>query len=604
MANKPYKRVATTEIPSSEDRTTENEAVKLPWNTGIWPRFPWTGFLSLLVILAGAAGALVILILSDGQSQEQWARASTVYTNRIDMRLECPPPNVLLAIINSVANICLLAAASQGFAIYWWRRAVSGTTVKQLHQQWYFSTSALAFWSSPKSYSAAALAALAIKLSTADAALFQKATSIVVGADSYSTNATLGAIVAANFPLTGYVTGRNVTAPTEPYAFLSWATQIELGGNIGESASAFSGCQAGTCAFNLQVLGFAIDCEETINKVYNISSVPVGETILAQSVSFAMSWATEDKDYASIKYTSGGIASDFATEQDGLDGSCYVRYTKMVCDLRPAIIELPNISLGNNSATSSPGITLPDMGFSLAGRQLSEVGVVSLLDIEEDGTDSGSTIGGIQFALNDAYAMEAVMVRDQSGWTLDNWRMPKTNEFQFWASGEGFQNATQLCFYEVTDPLPDIVRALNQWTYLLSVNAPPSPTNLYRWQWAEPIQYGPAQISATKRGYGGQYSTNKGFTAAAVASMLTCALLILPSYYGFWQLGRQVSLSPVEIAHAFAAPLLESTCIDGGIETLKTEFGDMRVRYGIVGRDQGTRLGFPPPDLADSLSVQ
>lgn len=48
--------------------------------------------------------------------------------------------------------------------------------------------------------------------------------------------------------------------------------------------------------------------------------------------------------------------------------------------------------------------------------------------------------------------------------------------------------------------------------------------------------------------------------------MLTCALIVLPLYYGFWQLGRNVSLSPVEIAHTFGAPILASTTVKGGIK--------------------------------------
>ncbi|OQV01136.1 hypothetical protein CLAIMM_06543 [Cladophialophora immunda] len=539
-------------------------------------------------IVAGAAGALTVLLLSDGQSQAQWQRATTVHSKHVDIRLECPPPSVLLAIINAVTNICLFAAAGQGFAIYWWRRAVRGTTVKQLHQQWYFSSSGLAFWCHPRYYSLAALVALATKISIADGILLQKATSLVVGSDNYSTDTTLDVRSAISYPLTGYVVGGNVSAPTEPYSLLSWATQIEVGGDIGVSAFAYSGCNSGSCTFSLQTLGFSIACKDTAN----------------ESVDFAMSWAGGDKDYTSIIYTGAGISSDFAVEQDGLDGHCYVRYVATVCELRPAIIELADVSVTNTSASSSATASLPLMGLSIAGNQLSEVAVISHLDIREDGTESGSTIGGIQFALNDAFAMEAVMIREKSGWALDNWRMPKTNAAQFWASGEGFQNATELCFYETNDPFPDIVRALNQWTYLLSVNAPPSATNPYDWQWNQPIQYGPAQISATKQGYGGQYSTNKAYAAAAVATMLTCALLILPSYYGFWELGRNVSLSPVEISHAFGAPILESTSIKGGIKHLKLQFGDTKVKYGVIGRGPRTRLGFAQPDLVEGLSVK
>ena len=40
------------------------------------------------------------------------------------------------------------------------------------------------------------------------------------------------------------------------------------------------------------------------------------------------------------------------------------------------------------------------------------------------------------------------------------------------------------------------------------------------------------------------YSTNHAYAWGPGASMLCCVLLILPSCYGYWQLGHKVSLGP------------------------------------------------------------
>jgi hypothetical protein len=239
------------------------------------------------------------------------------------------------------------------------------------------------------------------------------------------------------------------------------------------------------------------------------------------------------------------------------------------------------------------------------GQMVEGVTVVSYLDIQEDGTGNMSTIGGIQFALNDTFAMEATMSFDRTSdtWTMENQRMLRGATFPFWSSDATLQNATSMCFFESFDPFAEIITELNTCTYLLNINAVPYPNNSYQWQWDEPIKYGPAQVLATKEGYGAQYATNKAFTVAAVASMLTCALLILPSYYGFWQLGRSVSLSPVEISHAFGTPILESTTIKGGIKHLKQKFGDVKFQYGVIGRGQRTRLGIARPGVVQSLKV-
>ena len=44
------------------------------------------------------------------------------------------------------------------------------------------------------------------------------------------------------------------------------------------------------------------------------------------------------------------------------------------------------------------------------------------------------------------------------------------------------------------------------------------------------------------------FETNLKWFAAALAVELTCIALVLPTYWGWWKLGRPVSFSPLEIA--------------------------------------------------------
>lgn len=59
---------------------------------------------------------------------------------------------------------------------------------------------------------------------------------------------------------------------------------------------------------------------------------------------------------------------------------------------------------------------------------------------------------------------------------------------------------------------------------------------------------------------------------------------ILPLYNGFWELGRRVSLNPLEIARAFGAPLLEGLDGNADPDVVTIERGGMAVRYGVVER--------------------
>lgn len=54
-------------------------------------------------------------------------------------------------------------------------------------------------------------------------------------------------------------------------------------------------------------------------------------------------------------------------------------------------------------------------------------------------------------------------------------------------------------------------------------------------------------------------------------------------FLSLWQLGRDMSMSPIEIAKAFAAPsLATATDSNASVETLLQEVGNLKVRYGAV----------------------
>lgn len=52
------------------------------------------------------------------------------------------------------------------------------------------------------------------------------------------------------------------------------------------------------------------------------------------------------------------------------------------------------------------------------------------------------------------------------------------------------------------------------------------------------------------------YTTNYGFMFGAVALSLLGVVAVIPTFYGFWDLGRSFTLSPLEVAKAFGGTLL------------------------------------------------
>lgn len=80
------------------------------------------------------------------------------------------------------------------------------------------------------------------------------------------------------------------------------------------------------------------------------------------------------------------------------------------------------------------------------------------------------------------------------------------------------------------------------------------------------------------------YSAEWPFMIAAAVVMFVCICFILPSYWGYWELGRKVTLGPMEIASAFQAPVLqhgEQGAPGGGeVNKLLEVVGKRQVLYG------------------------
>lgn len=92
----------------------------------------------------------------------------------------------------------------------------------------------------------------------------------------------------------------------------------------------------------------------------------------------------------------------------------------------------------------------------------------------------------------------------------------------------------------------------------------------------------------------------------AVAATLCCVLLVLPVYWGFWQLGRKVSLNPLEIAHAFRSPMF-TDAPTGSPKVLIKEVGSQAIRYGpmaVAGANYGRFGVAAPQDVAKPPGVR
>jgi hypothetical protein len=83
------------------------------------------------------------------------------------------------------------------------------------------------------------------------------------------------------------------------------------------------------------------------------------------------------------------------------------------------------------------------------------------------------------------------------------------------------------------------------------------------------------------------YRTNFWFMGFGALSTFIVICLVVPSFWRYGELGREVTLGPIEVASAFRAPMLtegrENAAEAGGnIKELLRDVGHRRVQYGFV----------------------
>jgi len=506
------------------------------WEPGWRRRFPWIGLGSLFFVLVSAALAAMVLILSDQRAQSSWPQKLT--------------PSIILAGINAFSNLMLAVAIGQGVAIAWWRKALRGATVKELHRSWGFSTSIVEIVKGARYLNYIALASLAAKLTIVDSILLQGATSTFQANDA-ERSVSLSVPKMTTFPPTGVVTGDQTVWATTPDFQSNIVSQWRgASGTISQFSSFFPGCE-GYCESTFEGLGFEYSCkinrlEANYDKLKNVTTaLPVFRT------SFDMSWASAFKTYTSIVFN--GLYYQAASSE----GSCEGYRITYRCDMRPALMDIdfttynyPGVDFSNNVALGFPehNYSYYTGAWNMDGTQINGWRLKSYLDIDETGAEGTTKLGGIQLALNQYLGSSAnITYQDGAGWTLsqDGWYASSQlgiNSVSIESAGQSLTPGT--CNYNYGDATVSIMNSINSLAFILNTFDLTS-------QEAGPT----STVNAVQTGYGIHYQTHYAYMYGAIASMVICVAFVLPTYYGFWQLKRKATLGPIELANAFHAPL-------------------------------------------------
>jgi hypothetical protein len=220
-----------------------------PWQSGLLKHLPWTGLLSLLAALLCGIGAFLVANDFDDKPLDHWTiRAAVVQ------------PTVLLSVLATLSKACLGYAFTTGITIFWWKSAVTGTSLYQLHVSYQQSNSLQGILGTRPKLNSVAVASVATLLLMAEGPLFQRA--LHVTTKNRHVDTVLTVPISSSLLMTGStglnMAGANMLAPLYSPPFAQTVQQYNSQDDI--ILSSF-GCQ-GSCVTDIVAAAWDIECSK------------------------------------------------------------------------------------------------------------------------------------------------------------------------------------------------------------------------------------------------------------------------------------------------------------------------------------------------------
>lgn len=484
------------------------------------------------------AAAIAILVRSHNDeisSWELWDRAIK--------------PSTCLAILAGIIGFCIVYIMKTGAVITWWLIASKeGTTIADLHGYWSAANGLIDALKTPRFLlNPVAIACIFASATFAIGALLQAATSIVVKEKQSVAN--IQVLVASDVPQ-GY-TGVGATPDGKPAGYtVHYAEVVQDFGTNAPISMVGTGCQ-GRCTGRVRGLGLMKNCTDW-SKSFNVeTNITDTESLDVFNTDFGVGWRDGDQAlyltlYRRVKKTS----------------SCPGMIDMTSCELHPAIVEYP-VTIDGNAST----ITLDSYTTLDDDRVLRNISLPTW-----DGTDYGHTFDGLILAIGTQFSSEANLSRNASA---DKFSM-KTNGFQAFSHMMNDDSEISCATY-FRDPLEEMLAAARELMFR-TVVAVGTDARLNAGEASTSRQ----NVTVTQLRQVAVYETNYYFLGGAIANIVAALLPSLYLYWGYGRLGRNVSLSPIEIAKAFNADVLRGVDSNATAKQIVAHTEGTLVRYGAV----------------------
>ncbi|KAF2673445.1 hypothetical protein BT63DRAFT_421593 [Microthyrium microscopicum] len=460
-------------------------------------------------------------------------------------------------------------------SLSWWSSAMQGQKLDRLHFQWEVGVSPLKMLHRLRFQGWFSIAGIAFMTFVGLEALIQTASSTTSVILSYQ--AQFNTTIPNAFPagLSGILASEHHGTLDTAYftpTFLQVLQNYTAQSPIAMEVDGCSSTASESCGFNVQGLGFQYDC--TASRLTTQPSNGTSRNTLFE-VYFDLEAATRERGTVPA---SGGWKINLNTAwKDSINSSGSV-LTVRNCSLTPALVEYSvNVTAQKvilqppRSAVNWTSNSTADQTSTLLTDKVTKL--LPLLEYDQNTTNFGaefefglgtySTMGGIALAFQSIFGSSVSAKQDPTN--------PKgailTVQGAFVAPYAQFPAGTdneKVFTNTFASPMDQLMSNIRDMMFRTSMVV--AQNNVTDWIWrndtvdsaetrlnAVPTNNRPvSNITAPGRIQRTQivYTTDKTVLGAGIGLMFLALLLMLPLYWGYWRLGREVSMSPLEIAKA------------------------------------------------------
>jgi hypothetical protein len=464
------------------------------------------------------------------------------------------------------------ALVGEAVALAWWVNALKGDTLDHLHFQWEVGMSTFKIFQRWRFRGWFCAAGVAFTAFAGLEALLQTASFPVTVLSSYQADMTIKTATAFPAGFSGVI-GSSGHDSFGPMYFTPTFVQV-LQNYTAQSPIHIDadGCPPGPnawCGVNIKGVGFQYTC-----------------TAARSSLNYATGGISPSLTVFQVAFKPGGWSIELQASWKDQPEQNGTVISSRNCTLVPAIVEYP-VNVTQQTVTLEPAIstvkwTSNSTNIGMDKMQVDKVlQILPFLDYDkrqeevnyfDTGVGTHDTLGGLALAFSQLFDSSITVMTDPTNFGA---RMQIQGSFvaPYAHFDAGTQNDEILKnnFTSPMDSLLDHIRDISFRTSMAIVNNNVPEfvihDNAGTVTTDSPGTHVPSSTSSQKSSYfiyETVYRTNKRILGAGVGLMLFALLVILSLYRGFWRLGRQVSLAPIDIAKA----LHYSTTMDPDTEAL------------------------------------